>query len=248
MAGAGQRFVKAGFTVPKPLIPVGGVPMAVRAARSLPAADQWLFVCREEHLRQARIEAVLQQHFAGAVIIGVEELTQGQVCTCLLAKPHLRADDALTIGACDNAMTYAPAALKNLQADPQVDAWIWTFRHNPAVLQNPRMYGWVAVDRQNYVQRVSCKVPLSDTPMNDHAVIGAFTFKRAADFLACSEAAVAANRRINGEFYMDEAMNVAIESGLKVKVFEVDRYICWGTPQDVALYDYWRDYFQQTGF
>jgi len=39
------------------------------------------------------------------------------------------------------------------------------------------------------------------------------------------------------------AMNLAIERGLRVKVFEVDSYICWGTPQDLQTYEYWERYF-----
>jgi len=53
------------------------------------------------------------------------------------------------------------------------------------------------------------------------------------------------NRRINNEFYIDELMNVLIESGLKVRVFEVDTYIGWGTPNELRIYKYWRDYFDK---
>lgn len=247
MAGAGQRFVDAGYRLPKPLIPVAGVPMVVRAARSLPEADDWIFVCRESHVREAGIDAALRGHFPGARVVRVEELTEGQACTCLLAKSLLRPDDQLTIGACDNSMTYDRRLLSALENDPAVDAWIWTFRRNPAVLQNPRMYGWVAVDARDVVQRVSCKIPISESPMEDHAVIGAFTFKRAGDFIACAEAAITANRRINNEFYVDEVMNGVVESGLRVKAFEVSRYICWGTPRDLDVYDYWRTYFLESG-
>ena len=35
-AGAGARFVEAGYATPKPLLPVDGEPMIVRAARALP--------------------------------------------------------------------------------------------------------------------------------------------------------------------------------------------------------------------
>ena len=41
-------------------------------------------------------------------------------------------------------------------------------------------------------------------------------------------------------------MNVAVEMGLRVHVLEVDRYICWGTPQDLDVYNYWAGYFRST--
>ena len=247
MAGAGQRFADAGYAMPKPLIPVAGRPMIVRAAGCLPPPDQWVFVCRQEHIAQAQIDRELETLFPPATVVSVDHLTAGQACTCLLAKAHLPADAVLTIGACDNAMTYPAAQFESELAAPEVDALIWTFRHNPAVLQDPRMYGWVDADAAGRVRRVSVKVPLSDQPMNDHAVIGAFTFKRAGDFVAVAEAMIRANRRIKNEFYVDEAMNVAVEQGLRVKVFAVDRYICWGTPRDLDTFNYWRGYFAAAG-
>ena len=51
------------------------------------------------------------------------------------------------------------------------------------------------------------------------------------------------NRRISNEFYVDELMNVMLEHRKTVCAFEVNRYICWGTPQDLLVYNYWRDYF-----
>lgn len=247
MAGAGQRFVDAGYGMPKPLIPVAGKPMIVRAAGCLPPPDEWVFVCRQEHIAQAQIDDELKKLFHPAKIVSVNHLTEGQACTCLLAKEHLETNAILTIGACDNAMTYDAAKFELQIAAPDVDALIWTFRKNPAVLQDPRMYGWVDADAAGSVRRVSVKVPLSDKPINDHAVIGAFTFKRAGDFVAAAEAMIRANRRIRNEFYVDEVMNVAVEQGLRVKVFEVDRYICWGTPRDLDTFNYWHGYFAAMG-
>ena len=247
MAGAGQRFVDAGFSTAKPLIEVGGKPMIVRAADSLPSCDQWIFVCRREVCNDPDVKGLFAQCFSPFEVIPVDSLTEGQACTCLLAREQLQDDDMLNIGACDNAMTWSQDSYDLLADDPAVDAWIWTFRNNPAVLQNPNMYGWVDVDDSNWVKRISVKIPISETPMQDHAVIGSFTFRRASDFMRCADAMIDADRRINNEFYVDELMNVAVESGLKVKVLEVDRYICWGTPQDLSVYQYWHGYFERMG-
>ena len=245
MAGEGQRFVDAGYTVPKPLIKIAGVSMVVRASRDLPEADHWIFVCRSHHIDEAGIDSALREYFPNSTVLNVDKLTEGQACTCLLAEDLLKPDDILTIGACDNSMTYDRAIWTAAMADDNVDSFIWTFRNNPAVLQDPNMYGWVAADEQDYVKSVSCKIPLTDTPMTDHAVIGTFTFRRAGDFIRCAHDMITANRRIRNEFYVDELMNVAVETGLRPKVFEVERYICWGTPQDVDTYNYWKTYFQQ---
>jgi dTDP-glucose pyrophosphorylase len=243
MAGAGKRFYDAGYALPKPLIPIADRPMIVHAASCLPKPDQWIFVCRKEHILGANIELELQNHFRPINIVSVDHLTDGQACTCLMAKDKLDPEAMLTIGACDNAMNYNSEAFEREISGPDCDALIWTFRRNPTVLLNPNMYGWVKVNSVNRVCRVSVKVPLSDNPMNDHAVIGAFTFKRAGDFVSAAEAMIRADRRIKNEFYIDEVMNVAVEHGLRVKIFEVQHYICWGTPHDLDTYNYWSGWF-----
>lgn len=243
LAGAGQRFISAGYDSPKPLISVSGLPMIVRAAGCLPRPDQWMFVCRKEHIVESGIDSELKKHFQPAEIFSVNHLTEGQACTCMVARQSLDPDATLTIGACDNAMMYDRAQFELEINSPNVDALIWTFRNNPAVLQDPSMYGWVDADERGCVRRVSVKVPLSRKPMEDHAVIGAFTFKRARDFLASAEAMIQANRRIKNEFYVDEVINVAVEQGLCVKVFEVQHYICWGTPHDLLKYNHWHEWF-----
>jgi tetratricopeptide (TPR) repeat protein len=80
--------------------------MIVHAARSLPKPDLWIFVCRADHVAQARIDLTLQKLFQPCIVITVDHLTEGQACTCLLARGELRTDDELHIGACDNAMTW----------------------------------------------------------------------------------------------------------------------------------------------
>ena len=53
------------------------------------------------------------------------------------------------------------------------------------------------------------------------------------------------NIRSNNEFYVDDVLNQNIKDGLKVKVFEVEHYICWGTPDDYETYCYWRSFFDK---
>jgi len=233
-AGAGARFVDAGYAMPKPLLPVHGQPMIVHAARALPAADLWVFACRTDHLQHTPMERVLRAEFSGCEIVPVAALTQGQAATCLLAEPLLRADDELTIGPCDSAGILAGGTV--LWGDPAFDARIWTFRGHPAVLQDPRMYGWVDVAPDGSVRRVSVKVPISDTPLRDHAVVGTFSFRRAGDFIAAAKRTIALDRRVRGEFYVDDVMNDVIELGVRTSVLEVERYEAWGTPVDYEAF------------
>ena len=58
--------------------------------------------------------------------------------------------------------------------------------------------------------------------------------------------------RINGEFYVDEVIKYTISMGLRVRVFEIDRYLGWGTPKDYENYEktlaYWRSFVESDYF
>ena len=234
MAGEGIRFFNQGYKVPKPLIPIDGVPMVVRAAKCLPEADLWIFICREHHVLNSNIKEILNQFFSSLKIISVDFLTQGQASTCLLAKEYLQPDDILTIGSCDCNMEYDKTDFnKKLNTS---DALVWTFRNNKSVVKNPEMYGWIKLDKVGQISGVSCKVPISDTPIKDHAITGSFSFRKADYFLEYCDKTIAKNRRINNEFYLDIVLDECVTGGLNVSPFEVKSYNSWGTPVDLEEY------------
>ena len=246
MAGEGQRYKDVGFTIPKPFIEFDGMPMVVLACYALPDADKNIFVCRKQHLKLYPIRDILEKYLNNVIIVAIDELTEGQAITCLAARDHIPDDAILNIGASDNDMVYDENIVEKMYQNLELDGWIWTFRNNPAVLKNPNMYGWVGTEHATTkATHVSCKVPISETPMNDHAVVGAFTFKKAKSFFDAVDSMVKSNYRINNEFYVDVAIDFAIKKGLNIHVHEVSQYICWGTPQDYQEYQYWLSYFKK---
>lgn len=244
MAGEGQRFKDEGYKTPKPLIDVGGLPMVVRACNALPKAEKNIFVCRKNHLTNYPIKETLEKHIDNVEIVEVNGLTEGQAMTCMAAKHLIPNDAILNIGASDNDMLYNQNLVDSMYNDTNLDGWVWTFRNNPVVLDNPEMYGWVNVFGKSAVS-INCKVPVSNTPMNDHAIIGAFTFKKAKIFFDSVENMVLANHKVNGEFYVDIAFDYAIKSGNKMRVFDVDQYVSWGKPKDYREYIFWLTYFKE---
>ena len=236
MAGRGQRFSDLGYDIPKPLIDIDGQPMIQRAASCLPDAEEWIFICRKDHEDASEISRSLKKVFPNPRIILLDQITDGQASTCMLAAPYLKGDECVNIGACDNAMIYKLAEWEHQLQD--ADVLVWTFRNHPTVTHKPEMYSW-AEAQDDVIRKIHVKKPISNTPKNDHALIGAFTFKRSENLITCYAELHQANRRVNNEFYIDELVNVAIEKGLRAKVFEVDFYIGWGTPHDLETYHYW---------
>jgi len=232
MAGQGQRFADAGYALPKPLLPIGGVPMVVRAVLDLPPAARVVLLVRTEHMTRFGLDRAVLAYLPQAVVVPVEHLTEGQACTVRLAAPHLDPDAPVIVGACDNTHLYDPVELARSMAEN--DAVIWTYRGEPRVQLKPTAYGWVRTDpaEPRRALSVSCKVPLSATPVADHAVSGFFAFRSARLMNGAIDAMVAAGTRVNGEYYMDTVPNVLLAEGRRVGVFEVEKYLGWGTPAD----------------
>jgi dTDP-glucose pyrophosphorylase len=242
MAGAGSRFKEKGYQTPKPLLPIMGLPMVVNAANALPPSQQYLFVVRDFQIKEYQIDKHLKAHFNSPEIITLNHLTEGQASSCLAAKVFINNDDELIIGASDNGMIYNQIEFVDLSKN--ADVLVFTFRNNPTVLEKPEAYAWALCNNSNLIEKVSVKKPISNSPMNDHAVVGTFWFKKGKLFVEAAERMIALNRRINNEFYVDECINDLIEMGYNVKTFEIQHYVCWGTPNDYETFNYWNDWFE----
>lgn len=259
MAGAGQRFVDAGYKVHKPAIQTidrrtgREYPMVVCATMDLPYVkddgSNVTYIDRTFH-KEDGVEDVIRKHYPNASFITVEQLTEGQACTCLLAKESIDNEEALLIAGCDNGMVIDLDKFR--QMTETCDVIVFTYRHNQAVLANPNAYGWVKADDNNRITGLSIKKALSDNPMEDHAIVATFWFKHGSDFVKAAEKMILENDRVNNEFYVDEVIKHTMDLGLDARVFEIERYIGWGTPKDYEEYtdtvNYWKEFVAGKGF
>jgi len=249
MAGLGQRFQNEGYRLTKPLIPVSGKPMVAQATHDLPPAKQHAFVLRSDMPGHAEITAELKSIYSNAVVESIPSLTEGQACTALIGLGALERREQLvlgpvTFGACDNGALFDAQAFEELARDPDIDVIVWGVRGHANAMRRPAMFGWIDADSVGRIRRISVKTPLA-SPSTDPIVIGTFTFRRAADFRASVERLIGRNGRINKEFYIDAAINDAIELGLRCHLFEVDSFLSWGTPDDLRTFEYWQSCFHK---
>jgi NDP-sugar pyrophosphorylase family protein len=248
LAGRGSRFAKVGYNKPKPLIDVSGKPMIIQAANSLPNSENHIFVTLKEHLKNFPLKNTLKNEYPDTTIIPINNVTEGQAITCSLGLKDVSKKASLLVAATDNGMIYDHLKYQQLIKDKNVDAIIFSFRHHISSKNNPEMYGWVKTDHKENAIGVSVKVPISDTPYEDHAIVGTFWFRRVELFEKALQNLIDKNVRVNGEYYVDSLLSELIELGYKVKVFEVDDYICWGTPNDYETFVYWQSFFHKCSF
>jgi NDP-sugar pyrophosphorylase family protein len=247
MAGKGSRFTSDNYELPKPLLNIDGKPMIIQAVNCLPESDKNVFICLQEHVDEFKINERLNETYNNPTIISINKTTEGQACTCEIGVngAHVNLDEPIFISACDNGVYYDAQEYLKLVNDETIDIIVWTFRNNQASKTNPNAYAWLDVDDNGYVKHVSCKNFIYDDPLKTHAIIGTMFFRKNKYFMDGLKMNYIENIRTNNEFYVDDVLNQNIKSGLKVKVFEVKNYICWGTPDDYKTYQYWREYFDK---
>lgn len=248
MAGLGQRFMKEGYTLTKPLIPVSGKPMVLQAVHDLPPARHHVFVLRNDMPGLQEIQHAIRENYPEVVLESVAAVTEGQACTALIGLAALEKNchdkiSPITFGACDNGALYDALALQALMDDPKVDIIVWGVRGHPNAARHPQMFGWID-EKEGAIHRISVKTPLAN-PAFDPIVLGCFTFKRAQDFHRVVEQLIERNGRINGEFYIDSCINDALALGLSCHLFEVDHFLSFGTPNDLRTFEYWQSCFHK---
>ena len=247
MAGKGSRFAEEGYDLPKPLLDVDGLPMILQAVDCLPESDNNVFICLQDHVDNFDIDKTLKNYFLNTEVISINETTEGQACTCEIGikETNVNLENPILISACDNGVFYDRKKYLELLNDESIDVIVWTFRNNQASKTNPNAYAWLDVDENNNIKYVSCKKFIYKNPLTTHAIIGTMFFRKGRYFMEGLQKNYNENIRTNGEFYVDDVLNQNIKDGLKVKVFEVENYICWGTPNDYKTYNYWNKYFNK---
>lgn len=231
VAGLAKRFTDCGYDLPKPLIPVVGVPMIKLAVASLlpnanPADYRLIFVVRDIHCISNDIANALKHLFREwtVEIAVVDHLTAGTLCSCLVARDLIRPDEPLIIYTPDVAFE-ADFDIKKDFVDTDYDGTLLTFKAN-----SPD-HSYVA-SQDGIAVRTAEKVVIS----ND-ALVGVYGFRTGQMFLDCADAAIAEGIKVNNEFYVAPIYNLLIAVGKKISVNRTNKMYVLGTPDDLAFYE-----------
>ncbi len=256
MAGRGSRFSDAGWTMPKPLIQVSGKPMSAHAVAIARANADVVIVTRRnhgEHDLDAWID--LDRDPARVHILEVAGVTQGQAVTSRLgieALSQLRGasnqvqvnEECVTVVPSDAAILLSSAqASESLMADDW-DLIVWTSADYTNALRAPEQYGWLKISADDNVVGAYLKIA-PDSPSECPIIIGCFTFRTCQVGMLIIDEILARDERVNGEFYLDSAVPVALQLGLRVKQLPVNHFFCWGTPDELLTFQYWQRCFNR---
>ena len=192
MAGAGSRFVKQGIKTPKQLLTVKGKHVLDISLESMKGLIErnLIFIVRDEQVYNFHIDEILKQKYGNNIkIIITDGLTEGSVCSCLLAEEYIDNDSPLIINTLD--IEFSPEFDVNEMMDNPSDGLILTFKSN-----SPN-YSYASLDSLGNVIKTAEKKVISP-----NACVGVYGFKKGSDFVKYAKNMIEKNIRQNKEFYI----------------------------------------------
>jgi len=225
MAGRGKRFEDVGYSIPKPLIMINGIPMIQLVVNNLGIKGNYIFVCRKEHYQKFLLQKLLTNVKPGCKIILLDHITNGAAETALHAKEDINNDEELIIADSDGWVSWNYDDFLNFLKNKNPDGGIVTFK------STEDKWSFAKIDRSGVVVKVAEKIPISN-----NAIAGIYYFKKGKYFVEAAENMIKKNIKTKNEFYIAPVYNQIISSGKKIMAYPVDNMIGLGTPKDLQKF------------
>lgn len=231
MAGRGSRFAEAGYKDPKPLIPVYGKPMIQVVVENLtPKCEhRFIFICQNQHINDYNLTTKLKSYAKNVEIIGIDGITEGQVCTVLKAKDLINNDDPLMTANSDQFIDFDINDYLNVMNKNNLDGLIMTMKAD-----DPK-WSYAKTNEDGFVTETAEKKVISED-----ATVGIFNFKQGKDLVNSAEQMIKDDIRVNGEFYTCPCYNYLIKKGQKIGIYgigeEYNGMYGLGIPKDLDFF------------
>lgn len=241
MAGMGDRFVRRGYTVPKPLIKVDGKPIIKHVVELFPGESDFLFICNNTHLAETNIKDILRDCAPGCEIVGIKPHKKGPVYTVIQAKEKIISGEII-VNYCDFGMYWNYEKFLQEVRDAKVDGSIPSYRgFHPHMLRSLN-YAFIK-EKDNMMLEIREKEPFTDNRMGEYASAGTYYFKDGELSLKYFDELMKRGISTNGEYYVSMVYNLMVGDGKQVSVHEIENMLQWGTPEELEAYCKWSEYF-----
>lgn len=243
MAGKGKRF--SDYLAPKPLIEIDGKPMIEHVLDYFPRNADFIFICHEDHLQNTNLHEILMRISPKCEIISIsDDMLKGPAYSSIAAFPLIKDDEEIIVNYCDFIQTWDYNDFIHQIHEKKPDGAIISFKgFHPSSL-GKTYYAYLKVDNNGYVIDLKEKESFSEDRTKDYASTGTYYFSSGKVLKKYINQLVSNPKyAVNGEFYMSLPYILMIKDGLKILNYEIDKFICLGTPRDYELFKFWSEFF-----
>ena len=186
MAGRGQRFLNAGYKVPKQFIRIGKKQLIDISTDCFKTEEcNLIFVVRDDQISNFNVDKILKSKYGNDIkIVVTDGLTDGSVSSCLLAEEHIDNNIPLFIHTLD--IEFKPTIDPEKVCKSDCDGLLLTFKSN-----SPN-YSYAMLDSDEKVVKTAEKKVISD-----QACVGIYYFKSGKMFCENAREMISRNIRTN---------------------------------------------------
>lgn len=220
MAGRGSRLRPHTLTVPKPLVPVAGMPIVHRLVKDIAGivgekVDEIAFILGDEAFFGDDVEAsltTLANELGAKASIYRQDQPLGTGHAIMCAKDSLQGPAVIA---------YADTLIQaDFKLDPTADAVIWVKQ-----VERPEAFGVVKLnDRKEIVELVEKPTEF----ISDLAVIGIYYFKNVTDLKTELQTVLDNNIVNGGEYQINDGIKGMMAKGKVFKTGEVEQWMDCG--------------------
>jgi NDP-sugar pyrophosphorylase family protein len=245
MSGFGERFRSAGYSVPKPLIEVNGLPIIEHVINLFPGETDFTFICNEEHLINSsyQMRRVLQNLCPAGRIVGIPPHRLGPIHAVRQIEHLLDLDSPVVVNYCDFTCYWDWSEFNTFVRASNCDGAIPAYKgFHPHSLGNTN-YAYLK-EISGWVQDIQEKQPFTNNRMNEFASSGTYYFSSAKLMYDAFKKTMESNLNIGGEFYVSLAYKPLLDEGKNIAVYPLQHFMQWGTPEDLGEYLSWSKTFE----
>lgn len=251
MTGYGSRFVAAGYKDLKPFIKVQDKPIIEWIVKGMyPGETNIIFVCRQEHLDSIDgMEEYLMKLCPTARIHAIKDWVKlGPVYDVLQASELIDDNEPAIINYCDFFMVWDYEKFKKDVADRGCEGCVPCYTgFHPHLLPEINLYASCKTDEDDNLIEIREKYSFEEDKTKAKHSPGNYYFKTGALLKKYCQKLVDSGKTLKGEYYASLPYNNMVKDGLKVWVPTEIPYFCqWGTPEDMAEFNYWVDTIKGT--
>lgn len=246
MSGFGERFRRAGYQVPKPLIEIDGKPVIAHVIDMFPGEQDFIFICNSDHLANPdyRMEEILRRYCSTGRIVGIAPHKLGPIHAVRQVEDMIDTGRPVVVNYCDFTCYWDWHHFKEYVAISKCDGAIPAYKgFHPHTLGSTN-YAYMR-EEDGWVLDIQEKQPYTNNRMEEYASSGTYYFASGKIMSDAFRATMDQGVNVGGEYYVSLAYKPLLAQKRNIAVYPLQHFMQWGTPDDVAEYNGWSFAFRR---
>ena len=241
MSGLGSRFVAAGYQDIKPLIKVFNKPIIEWVVSMFSPEDEFIFICRDEHLNSTNLKDELSRIKPSAKIVSIKGHKKGPVYAVTKIADLIKDDEPIIVSYCDYYMHWDYQQFqKDVKKNNCAGAIPCYTGFHPNLLPKENLYASCLIDENDFLKEIREKHSFTKDKAQSLHSPGLYYFSNGASIKKYFQMMLDQDINLNGEYYVSLVYNLMVAAGLSIYVpANVSHFCQWGTPHDLEEFVYW---------